>query len=238
MVRMNKLLIAAASVALVAVTVWSVAAQPSGDFSGVSARAPEPGRPGSERLPPPGTRRMAEHFEEQIKGDTAWLRQNGLGRFADEMDKLSQAPEQDKRVSLWRLHRRVEQLHNLTAERPQDAKRAIDEVKSEFSVVDLANQYRGAAEADRKDLGAKLKAALQIQFDLRLETHRAIANALEQRLKTLRKQIKDEETLREQLTDQRFQDLINPDRPAPEPELAPPPPPGRPGAPGGQRPPE
>ena len=217
---MNRFLIAMASLALVTLTVWSVTAQTSVDPSTISARAPESGWPGSERLPPPGARRMAEHFEEQ----------NGLERFAGEMDKLSQAGDQDKRLSLWRLHRRVEQLRNLTAERPQDAKRAIGEVQSEFSVVDLAKQYRAAAEAERAELGPKLKDALQKQFDLRLETQRAIAAGIEQRLKTLRQQLKDQESFRERLIDQRFQDLINPDRPAPEPELAPPPPPGRPGA--------
>jgi lipopolysaccharide export LptBFGC system permease protein LptF len=219
----NKLLIATASLALVSVTVWSVAAQPSGDLSANSARSIEPG----QRQMPPGARRMAEHFEEQIKADTDWLRQNGLGRFADEMDKLSQAGEQDKRVSLWRLHRRVEQLRNLTADRPQDAKRAIDEVQAEFDVVDLAKQYRSATEADRKNLEPKLKDALQKQFDLRLETQRAMAKAIEERLKKLHQQLKDQETLRDKLLDQRYQDLINPERPAPEPELAPPPPPGR-----------
>jgi len=209
------------------VTVWSVAAQPAGEPSAVAPRSPEAFRPGQERMPPPGARRMAEHFAEQIKADTDWLRQNGLGRFADEMDKLSQASEQDKRLSLWRLHHRVEQLRNLTAERPQDAKRAVDEVQAEFSVVDLAKQYRSASEAERKDLGPKLKDALQKQFDLRLETQRAMVKAIEERLKKLHQQLKDQETLHDKLIDQRYQDLINPDRPAPEPELAPPPPPGR-----------
>jgi lipopolysaccharide export LptBFGC system permease protein LptF len=224
----NKLLIAMASLAVVALAVWSVAAQPSGESAANSARVLEPG----QRSVPPGARRMAEHFEEQIKADTDWLRQNGLGRFADEMEKLSQAGDQDKRLNLWRLHRRVEQLRNLTADRPQDAKRAIDEVQAEFSVVDLAKQYRSAAEADRKDLGPKLKDALQKQFDLRLETQRAMAKAIEERLKKLHQQLKEQETLRDKLLDQRYQDLINPDRPAPEPELAPPPP----GRAAGQRP--
>ncbi len=220
---MNKVLIAVAALALVALAVWNVAASPAGESSAFAPRSPEAG----QRTPPPGARRLAEHFEEQIKADTEWLRQNGLARFADEMDKLSQAGDQDKRLSLWRLHRRVEQLRNLTAERPQDAKRAIEEVQAEFGVVDLAKQYRSAAEADRKDLGPKLKDALQKQFDLRLETQRAMAKAIEERLKKLHQQLKEQETLREKLLDQRYQDLINPDRPAPEPELAPPPSPGR-----------
>lgn len=208
---MRKLFIVATVVAVGAVCVWTVGAQQRPG----EPREGREGRTGSGR--PPMMQRLAEHFDKQIETDIQWLKDHGLERHAAELEKMRDSNDGEKRAALWQEHRRVQQWMDLLRERPDEGKRAIEGVRLEYEVRDLAVEFRDAEGARRQELGTQLRAKLQKQFDIRLETQRAMIKSIEGRLEKLKASLKEQETLRDKMIDQRFQDLTQPNGPSPEP---------------------
>jgi hypothetical protein len=220
---MRRLFILPALLVVTALAVWTANAQPQSDQK-VGPPGPPHGAGTARSTGPGGPRVLGPRFEEQLDRDIAWLREKGLNRYADELTKLRNSEDPEKRMPLWRAHRRIDQLIDWSKNRPEETKRAIEEIKLDAAVVDQAKECRQAEGTKRQELSAKLRQLAEKQFDARLQTQRAMIDSIEQRLKQLRDNLAKQEHMRDLLIDQRCKDLTDPSRPTPEIQLAPAPP--------------
>ena len=209
---MRRLFIVAALAGVVGLTVLSATAQPG------------PGRNGDEHNQRRGRRapRWSRNFEERLEEDIQWLRDNSLEEYADKLVQLRQPPgTPEKRQALMDAARKVRQLRFLHEARPKQAQGAIEGLRLELSIERLSQQWREADRAgdtvQRKQIGLKLRPALEKQFDARLQSTRAVIAAITKRLEQHQGNLKDQEQFRGRLIDERFKELT---RPGPSPEPA------------------
>ncbi len=182
-------------------------------------------RPEDGRRVSPG-RRWAQEFERQFADDLAWLRERGLERYADRIEEARKADEAGNRVMLLTAHVRIRQLRRLWQERPEEAQRAVEELRLGLQIRDLAAAAREAEGAEQDRLKAELQQALARQFEARLAAQRSLVSAMERRLDKLREEIRRQEEVKAKIIEQRQQNLLDPEKSLPEPSLLPPPPPG------------
>ena len=209
---MRRLFIIAALAGVVALAVLSATAQPG------------PGRNGGQHSQRRGRRtpRWTRNFEERLEEDIQWLRDNGLEEYADRLVQLRQPPgTPEKRQALIDAARKVRTLRFLHEARPKQAQGAIEALRLELSIERLAEQWRAADRAgdtvQRRQIGLKLRPALEKQFDARLQSTRAVITAITKRLEKHQRNLKDQEQFRGRLIDERFKQLT---RPGPSPEPA------------------
>ena len=165
-------------------------------------RGKEPGR----NQPP--ARRWAQEFESQYAQDLAWLRQRGLEKYADRLEAARKSDEAGNRMMVFSAHIRIRQLRRLWQERPEEAQRAVDEMRLGLHILDLAAEARKADGAEKQRLTQELEQALNRQFEARLAAQRSLLAAMERRLEELRQDISRQEELKSQIVQQRHSDQI------------------------------
>lgn len=188
---------------------------------------PGDGPPGSERRRP-GGRGSAERFDKQLDSDIQWLRDHELTAFADRIAQSRKGSASVKGVLLWRVSRWIRQLRRLDSEAMG---RAVEGVRRQFEIADLARAYREAPEDSREPLAATLKESLTKQFEARHAIQRAIMESIQERLERIRDGVRRQRQFKRQLVNRRFDELMDPDQPVREPELVPDLPRGAPGRP-------
>jgi len=160
-------------------------------------------------------------IDSAINDDVAWLRAHDLGEFADRIVEIrDSADSPGRRMLLWRIHRRVDQLRDL---KPQDARRAIEDIRLEFAAVRLAREWREAQEDARDALAEELHKILQRQFGARLESQQAIIQGIVQRLDATEAKLDEQRRFRDDLINRRVDQFADPTQPRPEPQLVSPP---------------
>jgi len=142
----------------------------------------------------------------------------GLNEMADRMVEIRDSQAPARRMVLWRFHRRIEQWQRLKGD---DAKRAIDSARLAFEVVRLARRYREAPQGARDALAADLRRALDREFAAHQAAQAAVMDAIQERLKRIRRNVEKQRDLKRQLIHRRFTELTDASRPLPEPELVP-----------------
>lgn len=224
---MRRLLIAATLMTVTTLAVLTADAQPEGDRSPTPAdqsrvRSDRPHGERNARAERDRRERWTERWAEAIQGDIAWLREQGLDRAADRMAELNEQDDRSTRMTLWWWHGRIRQLRRLEREHEDKAREAIEDIKLEYDVVDLARKVREAEGERRRELQEQLSEKLRKQFEARISAQQAIIETIEQRLARLRERVGKQVDNRDRIIDQRLHDLSNPEQPLPEPELAPP----------------
>ena len=209
---MRRLFIIVALAGVVALTVLSATGQP-GPARDDGEHAEQRGR----RVP-----RWTRNFEERLEEHTQWLRDNGLEEYADKIAQLRQPPPTpEKQQALIDAVRKVRQLRFLHKEQPTQAKGAIEALRLELSIQRLSEQWRDADRADdtvqRRRIGQQLRQSLEKQFDVRLQSMRAVIEAIKSRLDRHQEDFQKQEKRRDLLIDERFRELT---RPGPSPEPA------------------
>ena len=208
---MSRLLLAIFILTAGLLVATSASAQPAG--------GERPGRaPGGEQVPPRRDGQdLAERLDKFLDDDLRWLRDNGLGEFADRVSEIRRTERPGKYVMLWHIHRRVEQLRRL---RGEDARLAVEEIRLGFDVFRLALAYRAAPEDQKPAFKDKLREVLQKQFDARLATQRAVMEGIRKRLEQVRDTLQKQSELRGYLVEQRLKTLGDASVPLPEPGLS------------------
>jgi len=202
---MRRLFIVAVLTGVVALTVLSATGQPG--------RGPEDGRHAQRR----GRRRprWTRDFEERLDEDLQWLRDNGLEKYADKLAQLRQGPSSpEKRKALFDAVRKVRQLQFLHEARPKKAQGAIQALQLELKIAELVDQWQEAKRTNNKvrrgQIGLQLRKALEKQFDFRLESARAVIEAIKRRLEKHQEEFKKQDQRRDLLIDERFRNLTQP----------------------------
>lgn len=154
-------------------------------------------------------------FGQVFQADLAWLRGHDLGSYADKVAELSQSDHAMKRIILWRVHRRIDGWKRLQGD---DLRRALEEVRLEFTMVKLAQGAREATEGPaREQARGELRRAIERQVDLRMEVNKAMIEMIEKRLVSFREQLDKQAALRQDLVAQRLASLMDVSSPLPDP---------------------
>jgi len=209
---MKRLFIIVALAGVVGLTVLSATGQ-----SGPARNGGQRPERRSRRFP-----RWTRNFEERLEEHIQWLRDNGLEEYADKVAQLRQPPPTpEKQQALIDAVRKVRQLRFLHKERPGQAKGAIEALRLELSIEQLSQQWcdanRTGDTVQRRRIGQQLRKSLEKQFDVRLQSMRAVIEAIKSRLDSHQKEFKKQEKRRDLLIDERFRELT---RPGPSPEPA------------------
>lgn len=203
-------------------------AVPGLDHGGPPPTEPDEGKtpddepPGPDRGPKPPPEELGpgdENLDQQFDRDIEWLRKRELTEIADWAAGIRDDDAPGKRLMLWQIHRWVQRMRMLKGD---DARQAIEEVRLEFQIIALARECRQAEGQAQADLRDKLRDALRKQFAARQTAQRALITVMERRLERRRESLAKQQELKEQLINHRLDELADPARPLPEPELVPP----------------
>lgn len=170
-------------------------------------------RDAAGRPPQWPSRRWMQDFESQYDQDIQWLRERGLKRYADRLEEMQKSDDHNSKMAVFSSHVHVRQLRRLWKERPEEAQRAVDEMRLGFEILDLAGEARKAEGEQKERLAQKLKEALDRQFEARLAAQRSLLAAMQRRLERMRKEISRQEKLKAEIVEQRQKDLLDPEKP-------------------------
>lgn len=189
--------------------------------AGALAQTPqEPGRPvghdvAGERPRGDGERGRMIDIGQMIEADLAWLREHDLGAYADKVAALRDSDNAMKRITLWRVHGRIEGWRRLQGE---DQRRALEDVRLDLAMAKLARAAREAAEGPARQQALRdLRQAIERQVDLRMEVNKALTEMIEKRLAAFREQLAKQAALRQDLVAQRLASLTDVSTPLPDP---------------------
>lgn len=170
-------------------------------------------RDAAGRSSPWSSRRWMQDFESQYDQDIKWLRERGLKHYADRLEEMHKSDDHNSKMAVFSSHVHVRQLRRLWKERPEEAQRAVDEMRLGFEILDLAAEARKAEGEQKEQLAQKLKEALDRQFEARLAAQRSLLAAMQRRLERMRKEISRQEKLKAEIVEQRQKNLLDPEKP-------------------------
>jgi hypothetical protein len=141
-----------------------------------------------------------------------WLRQDLEKMRASDPDRLRQTCR--------RLRFEVAQLNALKERDAQAFRKAIEERQLRQRSQDLVAKIRAAADSKEKDaLTVQLRQVLEKQFDAEMVTREAHIRGLEERLESVRKELKERAAHRQEVIQKRLDETL---RSNPEPAVRPP----------------
>lgn len=175
-----------------------------------SDRRPEGDREGSQSRRPPV--RIAPMFrdltEDEITAIFAFVAEN-MPWLKPDLEKLRESDPDRFRQTFKHLRFEMGQLQELKERDPEGFRKAIEEKQLRFRVQDLATKARAAPEGKERDaLVAELRKVVDRLFDVELATREAQMRQLEQRLESLRGELKQRAASRKDVINARVDDLL------------------------------
>ncbi len=143
-----------------------------------------------------------------VDANMPWLR--------PELDKMRDSDADRYRQVMRHLRFEIGQLKELREHNPEAFRKALEERQLQYRAYDLAAKARAATDPKERDAFVEqLRAVAEKLVDAEIVTREAQVRQLEQRLDTLRQELKQREAARQQIIQSRLDELLKGKAPSP-----------------------
>ncbi len=145
---------------------------------------------------------------EQVDRLMGFIKEN-LPQFHERLAAARQNNPAAFRLMIHQAARRLFPIVRMKFENPELAEKMIAEFKAQIVIDDLTQRYRKASRAEREQLKPQLRQHVATRFDMRLERLRIEIRNLQRRLDEAKQELTDQEENKQELIDERLDDLLS-----------------------------